>query len=51
MLAFLPLASRIPMYGRLIWALILDDRIPIGRKAILGGALGYLVLGRDLVPD
>ena len=51
MLAFLPLASRIPMYARLIWALILDDRIPVGRKAILGGALGYLFLARDVVPD
>jgi uncharacterized membrane protein YkvA (DUF1232 family) len=51
MLAFLPLASRIPMYARLIWALILDDRIPLGRKAVLGGALGYLFLARDVVPD
>ncbi len=51
MLAFLPLASRIPMYARLIWALVLDDRIPVGRKAILGGALGYLFLARDLVPE
>ena len=51
MLAFLPLASRIPTYGRLIWALLLDERIPATRKAVLGAALGYLVLGRDLVPD
>jgi uncharacterized membrane protein YkvA (DUF1232 family) len=51
MLAFLPLASRIPMYARLIWALVLDDRIPVQRKAVLGGALGYLFLARDLVPD
>ena len=51
MLAFLPLASRIPMYARLIWALILDERIPLQRKAILGGALGYLFLARDMVPD
>ena len=51
MLAFLPLASRIPMYARLIWALTLDERIPLQRKAILGGALGYLFLARDMVPD
>jgi uncharacterized membrane protein YkvA (DUF1232 family) len=51
MLAFLPLASRIPLYARLIWALVLDDRIPVQRKAILGGALGYLFLARDVVPD
>ena len=51
LLAFLPVASRVPAYARLIWALALDDRTPTGRKALLGGALGYLVLGRDLVPD
>ena len=39
------------MYGRLFWALIRDDRTPIGRKAVLAAALGYLVVGRDLVPD
>ncbi len=49
--AFLPLASRAPMYARLFWELILDDRTPVGRKAMLAGALGYLVLGRDIVPD
>lgn len=49
--AFLPLASRAPLYGRLFWELIRDDRTPIGRKALLAAALGYLVIGRDLVPD
>ncbi len=49
--AFLPLASRAPMYSRLIWALVTDERTPTARKALLAGALGYLVLGRDLVPD
>ena len=49
--SLLPLASRAPVYGRLFWALIRDERIPAGRKALLAGALGYLVLGRDLVPD
>ena len=28
-----------------------DARIPAARKGLLGVALGYLVLGRDLVPD
>jgi len=50
-LAFLPVASRAPMYARLIWALVADARTPPLRKALLAGALGYLVLGRDLVPD
>lgn len=39
------------MYSRLFWELIRDERTPVGRKALLVGALGYLVVGRDLVPD
>jgi uncharacterized membrane protein YkvA (DUF1232 family) len=49
--ALLPIASRAPVYGRLLWELVRDERTPVGRKAMLGAALGYLVLGRDLVPD
>jgi len=51
MTAFLPVASRAPIYGRLIWALLRDERTPIARKALLAGALGYLVLPGDLIPD
>jgi uncharacterized membrane protein YkvA (DUF1232 family) len=51
LMAFLPIASRAPSYTRLIWALIRDARTPPARKAMLAGALGYLVVGRDLVPD
>ena len=51
LIAFLPIASRIPMYTRLITALVMDDRMPVNRKALLAGAAGYLVLGRDLIPD
>lgn len=50
-LAFLPLASRAPSYTRLIWELVRDERTPAVRKALLAGALGYLVVGRDLIPD
>src|SRR3954469_22871737 len=50
-LAFLPVASRAPDYTRLIWELIRDERTPASRKALLAGALGYLVLGRDIIPD
>src|SRR5262245_40233936 len=50
-LAFLPIASRIPMYTRLVMSLVTDDRMPMQRKALLAGAAGYLVLGRDIVPD
>jgi len=51
LLALLPLASRFPLYARLVWALVLDDRTPAARKAMLAGGLGYLLLGRDLIPD
>ena len=51
MTAFLPVASRAPIYARLIWALLRDERTPMGRKVILGGALGYLILPADLIPD
>jgi uncharacterized membrane protein YkvA (DUF1232 family) len=50
-LAFVPVASRVPTYARLIWALAQDSRIPASRKAILAGAAGYVLLGRDLIPD
>jgi uncharacterized membrane protein YkvA (DUF1232 family) len=50
-MAFLPLASRAPIYARLIFALVLDERMPASRKALLAGAAGYLVIGRDLIPD
>ena len=51
LLAFMPVASRIPDYARLIAALVVDERMPTERKVLLGAAAGYLVLGRDIVPD
>src|SRR5690242_3989299 len=51
LMAFMPLASRAPQYARLILALLVDDRTPVQRKALLAGAIGYLLVGRDLVPD
>jgi uncharacterized membrane protein YkvA (DUF1232 family) len=50
-LAFVPVASRVPTYSRLVWALALDARVPAARKAILAGAAGYVLFGRDLIPD
>jgi len=50
-LALMPLAGRAPLYARLLWALLLDDRVPASRKALLAGAFGYVLLGRDIVPD
>jgi uncharacterized membrane protein YkvA (DUF1232 family) len=51
LMAFLPLACRAPMYARLIFALVTDERTPVGRKALLAGAAGYLLVGRDIIPD
>ncbi len=51
MLTFLPVASRAPTYARLVWSLVQDTRVPLRRKALLAGAAGYLLLGRDLIPD
>lgn len=50
-LAFVPVASRVPMYARLVWSLVLDERVPMSRKAMLVGAAGYVLVGRDLIPD
>lgn len=51
MLAFLPLASRAPLYGRLLWALATDPRVPASRKAMLGLAAAYVVSPLDLIPE
>ena len=49
--ALMPLASRAPLYARMLWSLLADTRTPIAKKAMLGAALGYVALGRDIVPD
>jgi uncharacterized membrane protein YkvA (DUF1232 family) len=49
--AFLPIASRAPMYARLIWELVRDGRMPTQRKVVLAAATAYLVIGRDIIPD
>ena len=49
--ALMPLASRAPLYARMLWSLLADTRTPVTKKAMLGAALGYVALGRDIVPD
>ena len=49
--ALMPLASRAPLYARMLWSLLADSRTPVSKKAMLGAALGYVALGRDIVPD
>jgi uncharacterized membrane protein YkvA (DUF1232 family) len=51
LLPFLPLAGRAPTYGRLLWALASDARVPTSRKALLGLAGAYIVSPIDLVPE
>jgi uncharacterized membrane protein YkvA (DUF1232 family) len=51
LMAFMPLASRAPQYARLMLALLVDDRTPPVRKAMLAGAAGSLLVGRDIIPD
>lgn len=50
-MAFLPIASRAPLYARLAGALALDERMPMARKALLPAAAAYIALGRDFIPD
>ncbi len=50
-LAFAPLASRAPTYGRLLWALLRDERIPTSHKAVLGLAAAYLAAPIDVIPE
>ena len=45
------LMRRLPMYIRLVWALLRDGRVPAAQKLILVGIGGYLVLPIDLIPD
>jgi uncharacterized membrane protein YkvA (DUF1232 family) len=41
----------VPDYARLIGALVIDERMPADRKVMLGAAAGYIVIGKDLIPD
>jgi uncharacterized membrane protein YkvA (DUF1232 family) len=45
------IVRRLPMYGRLVWGLVRDPRVPAAQKLILVGIAGYVVLPLDLIPD
>jgi uncharacterized membrane protein YkvA (DUF1232 family) len=51
LLAFMPLASRAPLYGRLLWSLATDPRVPASRKLLLGLAAAYVVSPVEIIPD
>jgi uncharacterized membrane protein YkvA (DUF1232 family) len=45
------LVRKLPMYIRLVWALLRDPRVPVTRKGILILLAGYLVNPIDIIPD
>jgi uncharacterized membrane protein YkvA (DUF1232 family) len=45
------LIRRLPIYIRLVWALLRDGRVPARQKLILAGIGAYVVLPIDLIPD
>ena len=47
----LQLLFHLPSLVRLHWRLLRDPRVPIWPKALLVGALAYVVLPFDLIPD
>jgi uncharacterized membrane protein YkvA (DUF1232 family) len=42
---------QLPTYARLVWGLARDPRTPLGLKALLAGALTYVLTPVDLMPD
>jgi uncharacterized membrane protein YkvA (DUF1232 family) len=50
-LSLLPLASRLPSYGRLTLELMADQRVSVARKLLLAGVIAYAVSPLDLIPD
>ena len=51
LLAFLPLAPRVPTYSKLLISLMGDNRVPASRKALLAIAGAYVLSPVDFVPD
>jgi uncharacterized membrane protein YkvA (DUF1232 family) len=44
-------ARKLPTYGRLVWGLARDPRVPVGQKAVLGAVAAYLAFPIDIIPD
>jgi uncharacterized membrane protein YkvA (DUF1232 family) len=42
---------QLPAYARLVWGLARDPRTPLGLKALLAGALTYVLTPVDFMPD
>jgi uncharacterized membrane protein YkvA (DUF1232 family) len=45
------LARKLPLYARLVWALLRDERVPVRNKALLALLAGYIVMPLDIMPD
>ena len=45
------LVRKLPSYGRLVWALLRDPRVPATHKSLLVLLAGYIVSPIDLIPD
>ena len=45
------LIVKLPTYARVVWGLMRDPRVPAPLKALLVGALAYLVSPLDIIPD
>jgi len=45
------LIRKLPSYGRLVWSLARDERVPMRQKLLLGGIAAYLASPIDLIPD
>ena len=43
--------SELPRFLRLLWGLVMDPRVAMVDKALVAGAIAYIVMPIDLVPD
>ena len=50
-LQILKLVRHLPQFAKLFWRLFRDQRVPFRAKAVLIGALLYVLLPTDLLPD
>ena len=44
-------ARKLPTYGRLVWDLARDPRVPREQKVVLGALAAYLAFPIDVIPD
>ncbi len=50
-LQLLKLVRNLPQFAKLFWRLFRDRRVPLRAKALVVGAVCYLLLPIDLIPD